>query len=250
MVTFHPQGRLGNWLFSFAAMYVYALKHNLQWTVPSTTNDTFHNPVYYQHLVNPNWDSSKVVLSISEVEYYMYSDLLFDEEWRDTYNIKLKGYFQNPKYFEGYRDQILSVLIPQGNHFNPGTVSVHVRRGDYLKLQHKHPLITKEWYDDAMSLFKGYQFCFFSDDIDWCIEQYGHRADCSFTRGGGGKELENLLKISNCQHHINSASTFSWWGAWLNINPDKKVICPQRWLTQSHSNQWTEEIVPKEWIRI
>ncbi len=246
MVTFKPSGRCGNFLFTAACMISYAKKHNLEFSMPSKTNDTFWNPVYLQHLVNPKFDPNKETITIKEKTLFKFEELPFEESWRDK-NIILEGYFQNPKYFEQDRKTILDLFnIPWMGTVN--TVAIFVRRGDYLTLTEKHPPVSTDWINDAMNQFPDSTFYFFSDDIPWCKKTFGHRPDCKFSEGTS--EMVDLQLASCCENQINSASTFSWWGAWLNQNPDKKVIVPKPWLTPSHSNEWTEEIVPKNWIRL
>ncbi len=250
MVSFKPQGRLGNFLFIAATMIAYAKKHGIEFSMPGVTNNQFWNPLCFPHLINPKWREGGDGTIVHEQTLFKHDELPFQESWRDR-QILLNGYFQNPKYFEEYREEILRVLnFPW--ELKEGTVSIHVRRGDYLTLTEKHPPVPIRWIYDAMGFFesekRAYNFVFFSDDIAWCKEKFGYRFDCSFVEGGD--ELSDLIKLSQCEHHINSASTFSWWGAWLNQNQNKKVIVPKQWHTPSHSNEWTEEIIPKDWIRI
>lgn len=253
MVSFKPQGRLGNYLFQLATTIVYAAKYGIEFSAPALTNDRFWNPIYFPHLVNPKFEQGRADIIVEEKVLFKYDELPFKEEWRDK-QIILRGYFQNPKYFmdgnlhDVYREALLNILnfpireVPMKN-----TVSVHVRRGDYLQLTEKHPFISKGWIESAMRLFPNHTFLFFSDDIQWCQNEFGGREDCIFSVRRN--EEEDLILMSQCNHHINSASTFSWWGAWLNRDLNKKVIVPKQWMTPSHSNQWTEEIVPKEWER-
>jgi hypothetical protein len=95
-----------------------------------------------------------------------------------------------------------------------------------------------------MNKFPGYHFIFFSDDIPWCIQTFGHRKDVTFS--AGRKEMEDLQYMSTCEHHVCSASTFSWWGMWLNRNPNKRVIFPKLWFTPNWGGLDTKDIVP-EW---
>lgn len=247
IVSFKPMGRLGNFLFTAAATIAYAKKHDIEFSTPTETNDQHWNPIYLRNLISPRWVEWKKDITISELEYYRFDEILWKEEWKENKQIELRGYFQNELYFKDYRKTILDTFnFPW--QLNTGTVSVHVRRGDYLKLTEKHPPVSKEWITKAMKEFPGKDFVFFSDDIDWCRKNFGHRVDCIFVKGN--TELQDLITLSHCEHHINSASTFSWIGAWLNRNENKKVVLPQQWLMPQSSNQWTEEIVPKKWIRL
>lgn len=62
------------------------------------------------------------------------------------------------------------------------------------------------------------------------------------------KDYEELVLMSLCQHHIIANSSFSWWGAWLGINPQKLVIAPTRW-ANTHED-WYKDIIPEKWIRL
>lgn len=235
---------MGNFLFQAACAIGYAARHQLEFTLPDTTTNPKHNPIYLQHLVKPGWrptDKDQLVVEGT----HAYQELPFREEWRDC-NIILDGYWQTEKYFKEHRQLVLDLF----NFFwapLEGFVSVHVRRGDYLKLRKKHPYIGREWIETAMSQFPGYHFVFFSDDIPWCQQVFGKRKDVSFETGN---EVQDLQRMSCCEHHICSASTFSWWGAWLNRNPKKKIFIPKDWFVPGHGGLDTSDIVPLEWNKI
>lgn len=251
MVTFKNAGRCGNFMFQAASTIGYALRHKMPFTVPNRTNDNFHNPIYLKHLVNKDYDPSLPEVKIKEGPF-CYQDLPFKEEWRDC-NIVLDGYWQTEKYFKEFRKTILWLFDffwePQF-----GLVSIHVRRGDYLKLKYKHPFwangeeVAIEWIKKAMAQFPEHRFCFFSDDIAWCRKTFRNHSAVEFSEG---KDIiGDMVDISCCVHHINSASTFAWWGAWLNRNLHKRVIVPPFWFTPGHGNLDTSDIVPEEWERL
>ena len=247
MVTFKSVGRFGNVLFQAAATIGYALRHDLDFTVPTKTHDAKWCPIYLTHLANPKYDPTLPEVRVVE-RGHAYQQIPFQESWRGK-NIVLDGYWQSEKYFEECREKILELFnYPWVPH--KGTVSVHVRRGDYVQLAHKHPPVSVEWYNYAMEQFNGYNFRFFSDDIPYCHAHWGNHPNCSFSSGRSPEE-QDLAEMSSCEHHISSASTFSWWSAWLNQNPNKRIIIPKRWFSDAEELKCnTKDIVPESWERI
>jgi len=124
-------------------------------------------------------------------------------------------------------------------------VSVHVRRGDYLKLSDHHPACTLEYYDKAMSKFDGCKFLIFSDDKKWCLENF-NKENCEISFNSDA--VEDLQLMSLCDHHIIANSSFSWWGAWLGRNKDKKVIAPKEWFGPAKNDHNTKDLYCKDWI--
>lgn len=243
MVSFNNVGRFGNWWFECCGMIAYALKHNLEFTVPKNENP--FSPVYCLHLVNPNWNPGLQTIRLWE-NGHQWQELPFEESWREK-NIIIEGYRQSEKYFLDYRKEILYLLdFPYQK--KDGYVGVHVRRGDYLHLGMKHPHVTKEWYENAMKLFPGYKFKFYSDDIAWCIKEFGNREDCEFSNGAD--VVGDVSDGASCEHQIISASTFGLAMAWLNRNPDKKVYLPRQWFTENWDNMETKDIVPEGFIKL
>lgn len=253
MVTFHPAGRLGNWMLEFFCASSYALKHSLSFTVmPQRNRDRFWNPCYMPWLINPDFNESLETVNIWENGHH-YQDLPFEEDWRDK-NIVIHGYRQSFKYVGEYRDIVLSFLNDDWKLRN-GVVSIHVRRGDYLHLKEKHILYDIAYMRKATSFFynKGYDhFKVYSDDIAWCKEEFKkedfsafHIEFSEFT-----DEWQDMMDMAKCEHHINSSSTFSLCGAYINRNPDKIVVTPEKWFQDGWGGLETKDIVPENWIKM
>jgi hypothetical protein len=140
------------------------------------------------------------------------------------------------------------------------TVSIHIRRGDYLLPQYSFCNLDSDYYikaivDNFMPI-EDYNFIVFSNDIDYVKEVFVG-ANIWFVDPIGGEKIctdsekEDLALLSLCDHHIIANSSYSWWGAYLSKNPSKKVICPTNWLNSSHQSSWINgNYYPPTWINI
>lgn len=111
-------------------------------------------------------------------------------------------------------------------------VGVSVRRGDYLRLPHRHPFVGRGFLRRALEAFPegtGYLVC--SDDLPWCRRFFTPRRfpGRRFWFVEGMSPLRQLWAQSLCAHNVISNSSFSWWGAWLNATPGRRVLAPTRW---------------------
>jgi hypothetical protein len=131
------------------------------------------------------------------------------------------------------------------------TVAVHVRRGDYLT--HKaaakidYPILLNRARALLCQRLKhsAFRFIIFSDDLPWCMENL-RGEDISYSRGQ--TMLDDFRMMVGCSHYLIANSTFSWWAAFLNSEPDKLVLLPSRW----HANRSASEsgLVDRGWITI
>jgi len=171
--------------------------------------------------------------------------LSFDIKLRNTPdNSYVQGYFADEKYFEGIEDVLLDDftlkiplvqvnlrLIEKMREVN--SVSLHVRRGDYLTNKTNIPqFIGTQYYLDSIQqiqkkVVNPYYFVF-SDDISWCKVQFKNLENVTFVDHNTAKSsYKDLILMSKCRHNIVANSTFSWWGAWLNKNKEKIRIFPK-----------------------
>jgi len=181
-----------------------------------------------------------------------------------TRNIYIDGYFQAHPYSDGAAEQLRRELAlrepPSENNLetlahirSSGTpVSLHVRRGDYTKIYGGRDALPISYYAnaiDAISEFSGDPtFFVFSDDIAFCRDNLPAGPRYVFVNHNSQSEAhEDLRLMSSCRHHIIANSSFSWWGAWLNPDPAKVVLTPDRWLDPNVPHT---DLLPKSWRRI
>ncbi|TDX00065.1 alpha-1,2-fucosyltransferase [Dinghuibacter silviterrae] len=138
--------------------------------------------------------------------------------------------------------------IGEGN-----SVSIHIRRGDYLSpanLKLFGEVCTLDYYEKAIDRIKGSvrspRFFIFSNDADWVRENLPVENATYVTGNAGGESWKDMYLMSICKHNIIANSTFSWWAAWLNENPEKIVISPGRFL----NSDTTSDVYPDSWIRL
>lgn len=181
---------------------------------------------------------------------FIFKNLDYDNQ----YNYYLNGFWQSEKYFNEISSLIKYELSPSDDQLiilkdiiKPNSVSLHIRRSDYLTSNGFHPVQSIEYYQNAIEGVPYYENLYiFSDDIDWCKNNLGFK-NMVFVEGKSN--IEDLWLMSLCDHNIIANSSFSWWGAWLNNNPNKIVIAPKLWFGQ-HVNINSGDIVPDEWIKL
>lgn len=239
-------GRLGNQMFQISAAIGYSKKNNIPYWIPKQSIAEHIWPAFFKHFPSEPMPGTKYV-------YYKEPNHSYNEIPVHQ-NICIEGFWQSEKYFSGYRQDIINAFqIPYKklDRF----VSIHVRRGDYLQMQDKHPVVTYEYISEAVKYFIDLGFFSFvvcSDDIKWCkvqlkpLELYG--AVFSYSAGHG--PIEDLAMMSCCEHNIIANSSFSWWSAWLNQNPDKIVIAPKVWFGPGNKNLDDRDIIPESWIKL
>lgn len=183
--------------------------------------------------------------------------------------VYLEGYFQSEKYFNNIRNELLQEFefpqldkenIVQLNKINsfPNSVSIHVRRGDYLKsvAAQFHGLLPHSYYKQAIELLKisvaNPHYFIFSDDAEWCITHFSFLGDNYTVIEGNDatNSWKDMFLMTQCKHHIIANSSFSWWGAWLSEWADKTVIAPKQWFVSEESNNESINIIPEKWIRL
>ncbi len=183
---------------------------------------------------------------------------------RDFY---VSGYYADSKYFEPAKEQLKKDIILKDG-FNKenqivyheirskGSVSVHVRRGDYIGNRYFNEL-TIDYYQNSLNyilkIYSDVVFYVFSDDLQWVKSNLIFNCDVKFVDINSEiSDYMDLMLMAACDHNIIANSTFSWWGAWLNSNPDKIVIAPKIWYTNKKAQNSYESgnRINSNWIKI
>ena len=185
----------------------------------------------------------------------------------DSYHDKtlFRGTWQSEKYFSTVSDEVRNVFSFKESLLNKKTkellqeierlnnpVSIHIRRNDYLSPNYISGfggICTLDYYrmaiDTIIQNVDNPVFFVFSDDIGWCKENLNTEQVVFIDWNVGVESWQDMFLMSKCKHNIIANSSFSWWGAWLNSNPDKIVIAPRIWW-----NGLKDDVVPEGWIRI
>ena len=197
--------------------------------------------------------------------HYHFDPAFFDLSGTE---ILLNGYFQSPRYFESVAELLRERFQPAAPlsamatdwaakiAASPCSVSLHVRRGDYLEAPHSavQDALDRGYYDRAMNLIQclageKVEFFFFSDEPDFVAEAFADRPRVHVVRFDPGASWEDMFLMARCRHNIIANSSYSWWGAWLNPNEGKRVIAPARWLTSTQmAARNVLDLYPDDWI--
>lgn len=227
-------GRLGNQMFQIAAVIGSARKQSNiavfpKWHCTYTNKDM---SVYFENKIKQDF---VLVRSLFEYEepYFQYAEI------PNMNDVNIRGYFQSEKYFQHCPELIRRYFQPSSEmlekikskykkYINGSSCAIHVRRGDYVG-NYFHEVCSMKYYNDAILEVKNKTnvdfFLVFSDDIDWCKQNF----PVDFVFIEDNFDTEDLFLMSMCKHNIIANSSMSWWGSWLNANPDKIIIVPNKW---------------------
>lgn len=257
-ITTNHRGGLGNVMFKIAASISLAMDNNVEYIF----SKEFIRPAdpdyekFYDNILRNIKFIEKLPSSYStyrEIQF-SYNAIKYD---RGT-NLLLDGYFQSERYFinnkqsiidifkptDEIRSMILSDLPDVGSY-----VSIHVRRGDYLNFPDHHPQQSEEYFREASEIIgRDKTYLIFSDDLEGVKNMFDFLPNKIFYTSG--KDWQDLYTMSMCSDNIICNSTFSWWAAYLNINPNKKVITTSKWFGPVYRHHNISTLFPVEWTVI
>lgn len=188
----------------------------------------------------------------------------YHPELQSKENTYFSGFWQSEKYFKSIETQLreeltFKKLLDDENQkianliSTTNSVSIHIRRGDYVKSRRVDTfgsVCTPTYYANAIRLIQSKinnpHFFVFSDDLEWVKENMQIPEAYYVDINTGDNSYKDMQLMSLCRHNIIANSSFSWWGAWLNKNPDKIILAPSIWIRERNF----ADIIPDAWVRI
>jgi hypothetical protein len=249
-------GRLGNQMFQYAMIRSIASYHDYHFLIPdsefknSWTDHQLFEGFKLPTLNKNNIGFSQINRGIAE-RYFHYDDN-FIKYCPD--NLDIRGYFQCEKYFLNIENLIRSefaftdpIRISAESQLKDSTISLHIRRGDYVGCPHHDNCCPLDYYDRALSNFKNdTKVIIFTDDPVWLKSQEIFK-NTRFNISENNSNLVDMCMMTLCENHIIANSSFSWWGAWLSNS--KLTIAPKKWFGPAGPKIW-KDIYCSKWLVI
>ncbi len=246
MSTLGRNGRLGNQLFQIASLTGIARKNRAELVLPKWKYAHFFKGPFINGVANG--------VTTPEPHFHYH-------EFDISAAHDIRGYLQSEKYWAPYieqvkemfefRDEVKSrALSGIGHLFEKEVIAIHIRRGDYVmnrNYQQLSPLYYLFALDEHFPGWRNKNLLFFSDDIEYCKIHFECLDNAFFSEHSD--EIIDLCRMTMCDHHLISNSTFAWWGAYLS-KKNGKVVCPARYfnggMESSHS---LIDFYPSHWVK-
>lgn len=284
MIVIKVQGGLGNQMFQYALGYkLTLLGKTVKYDISSyimkeqfsrkldislfelklpiaTEKELIHmgcgNSIWGKICRKGGWGKNRIYIEDID-KGYQSSLFLMDD-------IYLAGYWQSEKYFKDIRTEILNIYKMPDSFYRENrvllteieqtnSVSLHIRRGDYLSDQNKKiygGICTRYYYESALEMvrqkLKDIKIYIFTDDPEWVKMNVAGKDAIVVEKNMKKNNAFDLFLMSKCKANIIANSSFSWWGAWLNQNTDKIVVSPVKWF----NNHDIAEAVCEGWLTV
>jgi hypothetical protein len=271
MIIVKLKGGLGNQLFQYAFGTFLCKQRNesLKLDISSlgSSKDTKREFKLDKFNIKTNIASQKEINKYKPSDFsdFLHKKILrqFNIGWKSTLlqskSTYFEGYWQSYKYFTAIRNQLLSEITLKNTITNiyqeflekiknSNSIAIHIRHGDFIKNK-SHGICDINYYQNAIEIIKNKitnpTLFIFSDDIPWVKQNLKTDLPIFYIFQTDPDEVQELMLMSQCQHQIIANSTFSWWGAWLNQNPNKIVIAPKKW--NNRYQKYYKYLLPDEW---
>jgi|688.fasta_scaffold01592_16 hypothetical protein len=283
MIITEINGGLGNQLFQYAAGLSLAEKHQTQLKInvdfkqadTSRTLGLSHFNIFLESATpeeikhySPTSILFKKILSylpLALQKFYKERQFSYQPDFEKLGpNVYLKGYWQSERYFSTIATQVKDIFTLQPHFYSnilplieeikqTESVSIHVRKGDYLLHPYSDYYATLEsaYYNNALAALQDnlpqLKLYVFTDDPKWVKENLALPIPYTLISGVQTRSMyEDFQAMLSCKYHIIANSSFSWWTAWLSAREGKKVVAPKEWFKNGPSD--TADLIPKSWL--
>jgi hypothetical protein len=231
-------GGLGNQLFQISHAMCQGWKNN----IPSIFKPISYTPmqglqpdVYFNNIFRKIKFNDTLPVTNRVTGTFNYNEVKCD--W--SISNEFYGFYQSSKYFLGYDEKLKDLFKPTKEFkdklekiypefLTSNSLSLHIRRGDYLNISNILPVIDVSYIDESIKQIGDYDTLYvFTQDKEWVRNNLNYKN--MIIVDSLDFDYEELWMISLCKNNIMSNSSFSWWGSFLNQNNNKKVIVPSIW---------------------
>lgn len=273
MITADFLGELGNNLFQLATVISLSERHNVPFTVVEDRNcyvSIKDRPVEIRTMFDYEYtfssklgDTFTIYRAPDTAGIFEYTPI----ELNLSTDTAIQGYFQSEKYFKDIKGKLITEYFkPKQIHLDyikekygtllaQNTLAIHIRvGGDRALLQHSHKNVSLDYYTTAINTVLEKdptveQYVIFSDNIKYCTEIFGNSENITYIKD----EINyiDLFLMSMCTHNIIANSTFSWWSAYLNNNPNQIVVAPKtEWFGPAFAHYNLKDLFLQNWITL
>lgn len=275
MIYIQLKGGLGNQLFQIYSGISYAIENNIEFRIIKTKADKVSpldnkslRPTYFHNFL---FNLSKFTCDNINLITYNEQSFTYNKILNINKDFKINGYFQSPKYFENNYKSIIELIgldkqkteirEKYKEYFSNKVISLHFRIGDYIKKPDYHFILNTQYYIDALKIIlEKDHICdtvlYFNEEQDkYIVENIINNIKKSYPQlnfiqcDTNIQDWEQLILMSLCNHNIIANSTFSWWGAYFNLNAEKIVCYPNVWFGTKNNNS-TKNLFPENWVKV
>jgi len=283
MITCNLMGGLGNQLFQIMMVMAVAIKNEIPFIFPYSDKLMVgvERPTYWntflkkikKYTSNPDNFNNNMFINNLLYKHPIYNEPRFNyTEIPKIDNVMFNGYFQSYKYFQEVQDKIFDLIGIYGIQLDilneypelfgeKNTISMHFRLGDYKTKQDCHPVLPYEYYEKSLEMIPTEELSKYNV-LYFCEEEDNEYVNGIIDRLKLKFQVKEFIKVDDkiddwkqlvimscCKINIIANSSFSWWGAYFNINDGKIVFYPSIWFGPSIQND-VSDMYPDSWIKI
>lgn len=256
-------GHLGNQLYQIAATLGTAKKNNLNVVLPEWSYTDYFPNTKSLNFVKPSYFDDKTMDLLVEKDA-AYEDLTLN----NNKNYDLSGYRQSYLYFNDINSDIINLFTPDKNYLDSikekfpilnqdNTVSVHIRRGNYVNLSDLYIQLSDDYYSSGIKYIMDkvgeINIVIVSNDKEWVKNNMPKLNSLpNVYYSPFETQLDDFSVLYLCKYHINANSSYSWWASYLSQSDI--VIAPSKYYHNSFEDKNTMDIYPggsdTKWILI